>query len=100
MLSQFRVLGEAFSLLRDDVHGMKPKLDKIDKLSEDMEIVKSAVRTNGQDIRALKEIVQGNTEDIRAIKSDVATLKLDVAEIKTDLKGYDRRLEVVEAKVN
>jgi hypothetical protein len=85
MLSQFRTLGEAFSLLRDDVHNMKPKLDKIDKLDEHVETLNSAVRSQAETLRS-------HSEDLRAIKSDVA-------EIKSDLKNYSQRLEVVEVKL-
>ena len=77
MLSQFRTLGEAVSLLRDDVHGMRPQIAKIDKLDADVEILKAAARSHTNAINA-------NTEAIHAMQ--------------TDLKNIDQRLEVVEAK--
>lgn len=85
LISKFRTFGESLSSVREDVNSMKPKLEKLDKLSEDMEIVRSAVRTNGQDIRALKDAVKENTEAIHAVQ--------------TDLKNINQRVEVVEAKL-
>ena len=96
MLSQFRTLGEGFSLLRDDVQSMKPQIAKIDA---DVDTLKSAVRSHtdvihlqtdaihahGEDINSLKEAVQANTEAIHAMQGD--------------LKNINHRLEVVETKV-
>jgi chromosome segregation ATPase len=89
MLSQFRMLGESLSAVREDVNSMKPELHAI---KEDVAILKSAVRSQGADLRAIKS-------DVTTIKSDVATLKSNVSEIKGDIKGYNQRLEVVEAKL-
>ena len=96
MLSKFDAFGEAQSLIREDVQSMKPDLHT---LKEDVAVLKSAAHTHTQEIRSLKEAVQGNTEAIHALQADVATLKSDVAEIKGDIKGYNGRLEVVEAKL-
>ena len=89
MLSQFRMFGESLSIIREDVSGIKPRLDK---LSEKVDVLESAVRThtdairaNTEDIRSLKETVQGNTEAIHAMHDD--------------LKNYNQRVEVVEAKL-
>ena len=76
------MFGESLSIVRDIVEYMKPKLDKV---CDDAEILKSVVRSHG--------------EDLRTIKSDVASVKSDVAEIKADLKTYSARLELVEAKL-
>ena len=96
MLSQFRTLGEAFSLLRDDVQSMKPQIAKIDA---DVEILKSAarshtdaIRANTEDIRSLKDAVRSNTEATRANTEAIHA-------VQTDLKNINQRLEVVEAKV-
>ena len=103
MLSKFDVFGEVQSDLRDRVGRIETDLHIV---KEDVVVLKSAVRSNGQDINALKEAVRGNTEAthanteaIHALQPDVATLTSDVAEIKGDIKGYNQRLEVVEAKV-
>ena len=77
MLSQFRTLGEAVSLLRDDVLGMRPQIAKIDKLDADVEILKAAARSHTDAIRA-------NADAIHALQVDVTTLKSDVSEIKLD----------------
>ena len=75
MLSQFRTFGEALSIIREDVSGIKPRLDK---LSEKVDVLESAVRTHTDAICA-------NTEAIHAMKAD--------------LNNYNQRLEVVEARV-
>jgi chromosome segregation ATPase len=75
MLSQFRMLGEALSAVREDVSSMKPELHAV---KEDVAILKVAARSHTDAIRA-------NTDAIRAMQ--------------TDLKNINQRLEVVEAKV-
>jgi len=113
MLSQFRVLGEGLSLLRDDVQSIKPAIAKIDKLETNMEILTSVVRTNGRDINTLREAVVGNTHDVALLKEavqgnsdDVASLKEAVEDnsgvidcLRTDLKHINSRLDTIESKV-
>jgi len=108
MLSQFRMFGESLSIIREEVTGIKPRLDRVE---EKVTVLESAVRTNGRDINALKDAVHRNTEAIHAVqadvvilKSDVAILKLDVSilksdvsEIKGDIKVYNQRLSAIEA---
>ena len=81
MLSQFRMFGESLSIIREDVSGIKPRLDK---LSEKVDVLESAVRPHTQEIRSLKEAVLGNTEAIHTMQDD--------------FKSIHQRLEVVEAK--
>ena len=81
MLSKFDTFGESLSDVRERVVRIETDVHTV---KEDIGVLKSAVRTN--------------SEDIKSIKSDVAILKSDVAEIKVDFKGYNQRLEVVEAK--
>ncbi len=100
MLSQFRTLGEAFSLLRDDVQSMKPQIAKIDKIDADVEILKSAVRSNGQDIRAMKETISGHTETLRGHTDAINANTEAIHAMQADLKNINGRLEVVEAKVS
>jgi chromosome segregation ATPase len=99
LISKFRTFGESLSSVRDDVSSMKPKLDKLDKLGEDVEILKSAarshtdtIRANTEDIRSLKDAVRSNTEATRANTEAIHA-------VQTDLKNINQRLEVVEAKV-
>ncbi len=74
MLSKFDAFGESLSDVRVRMSRMEPDLHSV---KEDVALLKSAVRTNGENIR---------------------TIKSDVAEIKADLKNYSQRLESVEAK--
>jgi tetrahydromethanopterin S-methyltransferase subunit G len=82
LLSKFRMFGEAQSLMREDINSLKPRFDT---LEQKVDVLESAVRTNGRDINALKDAVHGNTEAIHAMQND--------------LKNINQRLEVVEAKV-
>jgi hypothetical protein len=82
MLSKFDAFGEVQFDLRDRVGRIETDLHTV---KEDVVVLKSAVRTNGQDIRSLTEAVQGNTEAVHAMQ--------------VDLKSINQRLEVVEAKV-
>ena len=82
MLSKFDAFGEAQSLMREDINSLKPRFDT---LEQKVDVLGSAVRTNGRDINSLKDAVHGNTEAIHAMQND--------------LKIINQRLEVVEAKV-
>jgi hypothetical protein len=82
MLSQFKILGESLSAVREDVNSLKPRFDKLEQKVDGLD---TAVRTNGRDINALKVAVQGNTEAIHAVQAD--------------LTGINHRLEVVEVKL-
>ena len=82
MLSQFRMFGESLSIIREEVTGIKPRLERVE---EKVTVLEAAVRTNGRDINALKDAVHGNTEAIHAMQYD--------------LKNINQRLAVVEAKV-
>jgi len=82
MLSKFDAFGEVQSDLRDRVGRIETDLHTV---KEDVVILKSAVRSQGETLRS-------HSEDLRVIKSDVA-------EIKADFKNYNQRLEVVEAKL-
>ena len=74
MLSQFRMFGESLSIIREEVTGIKPRLERVE---EKATVLESAVRTHS-------DVVRANTEAIRTIQ--------------TDLKSINQRLEVVEAK--
>jgi len=80
MLSQFRMFGESLSIIREEVTGIKPRLDRVE---EKVTVLESAVRTNGRDINALKDAVHGNTEATHAMQ--------------TDLKSINQRLSAIEA---
>ncbi len=75
MLSQFCMVGDSLSGLRDRMDRIEPQ---VQQTNEKVNILESAARSQ--------------TADLSAIKSDVA-------EIKGDLKNYNQRLEVVEAKL-
>ena len=75
LITDFRIIGESLSLVREDVNSLKPRFDN---LEQKVDVLESAVCYQGADLR---------------------TIKSDVAEIKTDLKNYNQRLEVVEAKL-
>lgn len=96
MLSQFRVLGETLSGLRDRMDRMEPQ---VQQTNEKVNILESAVRSQGADLRAINSDVGTLKSGVATLTSDIATLKSDVGEIKNDLKGYNQRLEVVEAKI-
>ena len=103
MLSQFRMLGETLSGFRDRMDRIEPQ---VQQTNEKINILEPAVRSQGADLRAIKSDVATIKSDVATLKSDVgtlksdtATLRSDVAEIKGDLKGYNQRLEVVEAKL-
>jgi uncharacterized coiled-coil protein SlyX len=75
MLSQFRMFGESLSIIREEVTGIKPRLERVE---EKVTVLESAVRTHS-------DIIRANTEAIRTMQ--------------TDLKNINQRLGVVEAKV-
>ena|SRR5437588_3876501 len=87
--SEFRTFGESLTIVRDDVQSMKPKFDK---MTERVDVLELAVRTNSQNISALKDTVHSNTEATRA-----NTEALHV--MQADLKNINQRIEVVEAKL-
>jgi uncharacterized protein (UPF0335 family) len=88
MLSKFDAFGEVQSDLRDRVGRIETDLHTV---KEDVVVLKSAVRSNGQDINALKEAVRGNTEATHANTKAIHAMQ-------NDLKNINQRLEVVEAK--
>jgi len=57
-----------------------------------VDILESAVRTNGKDISALKEAVGANTDATRGNTEAIHAMQ-------ADLKNINQRLEVVEAKL-
>jgi chromosome segregation ATPase len=81
MLSKFDTFGESLSAVRERVERIEPK---IDKLTERVDVLESAVRIHTHEIRSLKEGVQGNTLAIHAMHAE--------------FKSINQRLEVVEAK--
>ena len=89
MLSQFRMFGESLSIIREEVTGIKPRLERVE---EKVTVLEAAVRTNGRDINALKEAVRGNTEATHANTEAIHAMQYD-------LKNINQRLAVVEAKV-
>jgi len=99
LISKFRTFGESLSSVRDDVNSMKPKLDKLDKLNEDVEILKSAARSHTDAIRANTEATRANTEDIRSLKEAVQGNTGAIHAMQVDLKNINGRLEVVEVKL-
>lgn len=88
MYSEFKVFGESLSDVRNRVGRIEIKLDA---RGEEIEIFKSAVRTNGQDINLLKDAVHSNTDAIRANTEAIHAMHFE-------LKNMNHRLEVVEAK--
>ena len=96
LISDFRTVGESLSLVREDVNSLKPRFDK---LEQKVDVLESAVRTNGKDISALKDAVQGNTQAIRSLKDAVQGNTEAIRSMQTDLKYYNQRLEVVETKL-
>jgi chromosome segregation ATPase len=95
-MSEFRTFGEGQADLRERISRMEPDLHAV---KEDVAVLKTAVRTNGQETRSLKEAVQGNTEEIRSLKEAVQGNTEAIHSMQNDLKNINQRLEVVEAKV-
>lgn len=96
LTSEFRIFGESLSDVRDRVGRVETK---IDKHGEDIDVLKSAVRSNAQEIRSLKEAVQGNTVAIQGNTVAIQGNTKDIRDIREDLKKFNRRLEVVETKI-
>jgi hypothetical protein len=74
--------------MREDMQLMKLVSDNV---RENLRTIKSDVALHGGDLHTIKA-------DIASLRSDVGVLISDVTEFKGDLKGYNQRLEVVEAK--
>jgi chromosome segregation ATPase len=68
-------LNKDMFLLRDDVTGIKVKVDTL-------QVDVSGLKT---DVSALKTDVAGLKTDVSALKTDVAGLKTDVSQLKTDM---------------
>ena len=85
---EFRVFGDGLTFVRDHIARMAPQMDR---MTEDIALLKVAVRVNTKDIAVIKK-------DVAVLKKDVAVLKRDVKEIKTNLKSHDRRLATLESR--
>jgi len=96
MLSKFDAFGEVQSDLRDRLGRVETDLHAV---KEKVNVIEPAVRSQGQILSAHTQDLRAIKSDVATLKSDVSTLKSDVAEIKGDFKGYNQRLEVVEAKL-
>lgn len=78
---EFKVFGDGLAFVRDHVARMAPQMDR---MTEDIALLKVAARVN--------------TRDIASLKRDVKKIKADVSELKTDVKDIKNRLTVVESR--
>ena len=96
MLSQFRVFGESLSIIRDEVTGIKPRLDRVE---EKVTILESAVRTNGRDIFDLKTAVSLQAQAIQTQAETIQANTNAIYAMQSEFKVMNRRVEVIETKM-
>ena len=89
MLSQFRTFGESLSIIREDVSGIKPRLDKIEQM---VDVLESAVRTHSI-------IIRDNTDAICSLNEKMENNTAAIHSMQADLKSINHRVEIVETKL-
>ena len=82
---QFARMGEILSGINDQVKQLNKRVAKIEKLSDDIPVIKMAVRKNSTDI-------QNNTAAIRSLEQSVA--RGDVA-----LREHESKLSLLKRKI-
>jgi hypothetical protein len=81
MYSEFRTFGESLAIVCERVDRIEPTLNKV---SEDVEVLKTIARSHSETLRVHNESLRVQTGAILAMQAD--------------LKKYNQRLELVEAK--